>query len=164
MARPDTAPSSTAASSISPPASRGISDPARGHRRRRLDKTGGGSRAPSARHALDAITWLPPIPAPEKIICIGVNYPDRNEEYKDGQEAPKYPSMFIRFPRSFVGHDAPLMRPRASEQLDYEGEIVIVIGKAGRRIPESTALEHIAGVRSATKAPSATGCATPSST
>ncbi|MDR3483581.1 MAG: 2-hydroxyhepta-2,4-diene-1,7-dioate isomerase, partial [Bradyrhizobium sp.] len=45
-------------------------------------------------HALDAITWLPPIPAPEKIICIGVNYPDRNAEYKDGQDAPKYPSMF----------------------------------------------------------------------
>ncbi|MDO9060663.1 MAG: 2-hydroxyhepta-2,4-diene-1,7-dioate isomerase, partial [Bradyrhizobium sp.] len=55
-------------------------------------------------HALDAITWLPPIPAPEKIICIGVNYPDRNAEYKDGQDAPKYPSMFMRTPRSFVGH------------------------------------------------------------
>ena len=54
-------------------------------------------------HALDAITWLPPIPAPEKIICIGVNYPDRNAEYKDGQDAPKYPSMFMRTPRSFVG-------------------------------------------------------------
>ena len=55
-------------------------------------------------HALDAIIWLPPIPAPEKIICIGVNYPDRNAEYKDGQDAPKYPSMFMRTPRSFVGH------------------------------------------------------------
>jgi hypothetical protein len=65
-------------------------------------------------HALDAITWLPPIPAPEKIICIGVNYPDRNAEYKDGQDAPKYPSMFMRTPRSFVGHNTPLVRPRAS--------------------------------------------------
>src|SRR5207302_2308046 len=46
-------------------------------------------------HALDAIAWQPPIPAPEKIICIGVNYPDRNAEYKDGQDAPKYPSMFM---------------------------------------------------------------------
>src|SRR5258708_5695604 len=55
-------------------------------------------------YALDAITWPPPIPAPEKIICIGVNYPDRNAEYKDGQDAPKYPSMFMRTPRSFVGH------------------------------------------------------------
>src|SRR3984893_6451463 len=53
-------------------------------------------------HALDTVTWLPPIPAPEKIICIGVNYPDRNCHYKDGQDAPKYPSMFMRTPRSFV--------------------------------------------------------------
>jgi 2-keto-4-pentenoate hydratase/2-oxohepta-3-ene-1,7-dioic acid hydratase in catechol pathway len=97
-------------------------------------------------HALDDITWLPPVPAPEKIICIGVNYPDRNAEYKDGQEAPKYPSMFMRSPRSFVGHDTPLVRPRASAQLDYEGEIVLVIGKSGRHIPESSALDHIAAL------------------
>jgi 2-keto-4-pentenoate hydratase/2-oxohepta-3-ene-1,7-dioic acid hydratase in catechol pathway len=94
--------------------------------------------------ALSAITWLPPIPAPEKIICIGVNYPDRNEEYKDGQAAPKYPSMFMRTPRSFVGHETPLVRPRASQQLDYEGEVTLVIGKAGRHIPESSALDHVA--------------------
>ena len=99
-----------------------------------------------ADHALDAITWLPPIPAPEKIICIGVNYPDRNAEYKDGQDAPKYPSMFLRMPRSFVGHQTPIVRPRASNQLDYEGELVLVIGKAGRHIPESAALDHIAAV------------------
>jgi 2-keto-4-pentenoate hydratase/2-oxohepta-3-ene-1,7-dioic acid hydratase in catechol pathway len=97
-------------------------------------------------HALDAITFLPPIPAPEKIICIGVNYPDRNAEYKDGQDAPKYPSMFMRTPRSFVGHNTPLVRPKASPQLDYEGEVVLVIGKAGRHIPESAALDHIAAV------------------
>ena len=97
-------------------------------------------------HALSEITWLPPVPAPEKIICIGVNYPDRNAEYKDGQDAPKYPSMFMRSPRSFVGHDTPLVRPRASEQLDYEGEIVLVIGKPGRHITESAALDHIAAL------------------
>ncbi|MFT4096860.1 MAG: fumarylacetoacetate hydrolase family protein [Rhodoblastus sp.] len=97
-------------------------------------------------HALDTIELLPPIPAPEKIICIGVNYPDRNEEYKDGQAAPKYPSMFIRFPRSFVGHGAPLVRPKASPQLDYEGEVVIVIGKGGRHIEEHDALSHIAAL------------------
>jgi 2-keto-4-pentenoate hydratase/2-oxohepta-3-ene-1,7-dioic acid hydratase in catechol pathway len=97
-------------------------------------------------HALDAITWLPPIPAPEKIICIGVNYPDRNAEYKDGQDAPKYPSMFMRTPRSFVGHDTPLVRPHTSAQLDYEGELVLIVGKAGRHIPESSALDHIAAV------------------
>ena len=88
---------------------------------------------------------LPP-PAPEKIICIGVNYPDRNAEYKDGQDAPKFPSMFMRTPRSFVGHNAPLIRPRASAQLDYEGELVLVIGKAGRHIREADALDHIAAV------------------
>jgi 2-keto-4-pentenoate hydratase/2-oxohepta-3-ene-1,7-dioic acid hydratase in catechol pathway len=97
-------------------------------------------------HALDAITWLPPIPAPEKIICIGVNYPDRNAEYKDGQDAPKYPSLFMRTPRSFVGHGTPLVRPRASAQLDYEGEVALIIGKTGRHIPESAALDQIAAV------------------
>jgi 2-keto-4-pentenoate hydratase/2-oxohepta-3-ene-1,7-dioic acid hydratase in catechol pathway len=97
-------------------------------------------------HALDAIGWQPPILAPEKIICIGVNYPDRNAEYKDGTDAPKYPSMFMRTPRSFVGHNTPLVRPRASAQLDYEGELVLIIGKAGRHIPEHAALDHIAAV------------------
>jgi len=96
--------------------------------------------------ALDGIAWLPPIPTPEKIICIGVNYPDRNAEYKDGSDAPKFPSMFMRTPRSFVGHNSPLVRPRASTQLDYEGEVTLVIGKAGRHIKERDALGHIAAL------------------
>lgn len=104
----------------------------------------------AARHtpdySLDQIVWQPPIPTPEKIICIGVNYPDRNAEYKDGEAPPKYPSMFMRTPRSFVGHDTPLVRPRASTQLDYEGEFVIIIGKPGRHIAESAALDHIAAI------------------
>lgn len=87
-----------------------------------------------------------PIPAPEKLICVGVNFPDRNEEYKDGQVAPSNPSLFIRFPRSFTGHDQPLIRPPESPQLDYEGEIVIVMGKGGRRIAEADALGHIAAL------------------
>ena len=95
---------------------------------------------------LDAIAYDIPIPSPEKIICVGVNYPDRNEEYKDGQAAPSNPSLFIRFPRSFVGHGALLVRPPESPQLDYEGEIVIVIGKGGRRIAEADALGHIAAL------------------
>jgi 2-keto-4-pentenoate hydratase/2-oxohepta-3-ene-1,7-dioic acid hydratase in catechol pathway len=99
-----------------------------------------------ADNALDTVTWLPPIPAPEKIICIGVNYPDRNAEYKDGSDAPKFPSMFFRTPRSFVGHETPLVRPKASTQLDYEGELVLVIGKAGRHIAEREALDHIAAI------------------
>lgn len=96
--------------------------------------------------SFDDIAWEIPIPAPEKILCVGVNYPDRNEEYKDGQAAPANPSLFVRFPRSFVGHEQPLVRPLASEQLDYEGEIVIVIGRRGRHIAENDALTHIAAV------------------
>jgi 2-keto-4-pentenoate hydratase/2-oxohepta-3-ene-1,7-dioic acid hydratase in catechol pathway len=91
-------------------------------------------------------TYQIPINNAEKLICIGVNYPARNEEYKDGQEAPPFPSMFIRFARSFTGHDTSLVRPKASKQLDYEGEVVIVIGKGGRHIPKAMALDHIAGI------------------
>ncbi|MCR6633719.1 fumarylacetoacetate hydrolase family protein [Devosia sp.] len=95
---------------------------------------------------LDAIDYQIPVPNPEKIICVGVNYPDRNEEYKDGQAAPSNPSLFPRFPRSFVGHGVPLNRPPESPQLDYEGEVVLVIGKGGRRIAEAEALDHVAAL------------------
>ncbi|WP_116365977.1 fumarylacetoacetate hydrolase family protein [Parahaliea mediterranea] len=96
--------------------------------------------------SLQKVTWLPPIAAPEKILCIGVNYANRNAEYKDGSDAPTKPSVFIRFPDSFTGHGEPLIRPPESRQLDYEGEIVVVIGKGGRRIPRERAFEHIAGL------------------
>jgi len=96
--------------------------------------------------ALTDIRFEIPIPSPEKLICVGVNFPDRNEEYRDGQAAAPKPSLFVRFPRSFTGHGEPLMRPPESSQLDYEGEIVIVIGKGGRRIAEPEALGHIAAL------------------
>jgi 2-keto-4-pentenoate hydratase/2-oxohepta-3-ene-1,7-dioic acid hydratase in catechol pathway len=96
--------------------------------------------------ARDAIALQPPIPQPEKIICVGVNYPDRNAEYKDGSEAPKFPSMFMRTARSFVGHGTPLVRPQASKLLDYEGELTLVIGKPGRHIAEADALDHVAAI------------------
>lgn len=96
--------------------------------------------------ALDEVKLLPPIPFPEKIICVGVNYGHRNEEYKDGSAAPRFPSVFPRFPGSFVGHENALIRPLESEQLDYEGEIAIVIGKPGRRISQDGAESHIAGL------------------
>lgn len=102
--------------------------------------------AASADFALADVPLAIPVPDAEKIICVGVNYPDRNAEYKDGKEAPPKPSLFPRFARSFVGHGQSLVRPRASEQLDYEGEIVIVIGKAGRHISEASALDHIAAL------------------
>ncbi len=95
---------------------------------------------------LEAVTLEPPIPSPDKIICVGVNYPDRNAEYKDGQAAASKPSLFVRFPGSFVGHGAKLVRPPESEQLDYEGEIVLVIGKGGRRIPREAAYDHVAAL------------------
>jgi 5-carboxymethyl-2-hydroxymuconate isomerase len=100
----------------------------------------------SADFAIKDVTLLPPVTAPEKILCVGVNYANRNEEYKDGSDLPKYPSLFMRTPGSFVGHNVPLVRPKESEQFDYEGEIVLVIGKAGRRIPKADALGHVAGL------------------
>ena len=95
---------------------------------------------------LAEVGFLPPVPDPRKIICIGLNYANRNEEYRDDVPAPAYPSVFMRTPESVTGHLQPLLRPPESEQLDYEGEIVLVIGKAGRRIPESEARAHIAGL------------------
>ena len=100
--------------------------------------------APTLR--FDQVTLAAPVRAPEKIWCIGVNYGNRNAEYKDGSDLPKYPSLFVRSASSFVGHDVPLERPEVSEQLDYEGEITIVIGKGGRHIPRESALEHIFGL------------------
>ena len=111
-----------------------------------LDQLGAELAGKAVTHRHEDVTLEVPLHAPEKIICVGVNFPDRNEEYKDGQAAPSNPSMFIRFPRSFVGHNQPLIRPPESPQLDYEGEIVIIIGKRGRRIAEKDALQHIAAL------------------
>lgn len=97
-------------------------------------------------HPAGSFAWDIPVHDPEKIICVGVNFPDRNAEYRDGQETPPNMSLFIRFARSFTGHDQPLMRPPETPQLDYEGEVAIVIGKGGRRIPEALAYDHIAAL------------------
>lgn len=104
----------------------------------------GQGRAPDFRES--GITFLPPLASPGKILCIGVNFPDRNAEYKDGQAAPERPSLFIRFPQSFVGHGENLVRPPESHQLDYEGEIALVIGRRGRRIAREAAYDHIAAI------------------
>lgn len=96
--------------------------------------------------ALDEIRYLPPLTDPEKILCIGINYRDRNAEYKDGAEAPRYPSVFMRTPNSLVGHGENIVRPPESSQLDYEGEIVLVIGAEGRRIAPEDAWRHVAGL------------------
>jgi 2-keto-4-pentenoate hydratase/2-oxohepta-3-ene-1,7-dioic acid hydratase in catechol pathway len=97
-------------------------------------------------YAMADIEFRIPVPDPDKIICVGVNYGNRNAEYKDGTGQPRWPSIFPRFARSFVGHGQGLVRPPESAQLDYEGEIAIVIGKAGRRIAEAQAESHIAGL------------------
>jgi 2-keto-4-pentenoate hydratase/2-oxohepta-3-ene-1,7-dioic acid hydratase in catechol pathway len=93
----------------------------------------------------DAVQILSPAGRGLRYFCVGVNYPERNEEYKDGSEPPKYPSIFTRSHTSFCAHGEPIVRPRESDQLDYEGEIVVVIGRGGRRIPEESALAHVAG-------------------
>ena len=96
--------------------------------------------------SLEEIRYLPTVPDPEKIICIGINYGNRNAEYTDGAEAPQYPSVFMRTPGSLVGHAEPIVKPPESDQLDYEGEIVLVIGKGGRRIAAADAWQHVAGL------------------
>ena len=90
---------------------------------------------------LGSVELLPPLPAPPKIICVGLNYADHSAE--SGFEVPGYPTIFGRFASSLIGHGAPIVRPRVSEQLDYEGEFVAVIGRAGRDIPKAQALEHV---------------------
>ena len=95
---------------------------------------------------VEDITFLPTITDAEKIVCIGVNYLRRNDEYADGSAPPQFPSVFMRTRESLVGHQQPLVRPPESEQLDYEGEIAIVIGREGRRIPEASAHDYIAGL------------------
>jgi 2-keto-4-pentenoate hydratase/2-oxohepta-3-ene-1,7-dioic acid hydratase in catechol pathway len=96
--------------------------------------------------AVKEVEMLPPVLAPDKIICVGINYPDRSAEYKDNREAPKYPNLFCRFPTSLVGTEQPIVRPKVSDKFDYEGEVVLVIGKEGRHIPRENAFSVIAGV------------------
>jgi 2-keto-4-pentenoate hydratase/2-oxohepta-3-ene-1,7-dioic acid hydratase in catechol pathway len=95
---------------------------------------------------LAEVELLPPVLAPEKILCIGINY-NRDADYKDMNPASAtgYCSMFFRTPDSLVGHDRPILLPPESEQLDYEGEVAIVIGREGRRIPKEKALDYIMG-------------------
>jgi 5-carboxymethyl-2-hydroxymuconate isomerase len=97
-------------------------------------------------HGLDDIEYLPPVPGPGKILCVGVNYAERHEEYGDGTPPPAYPSIFMRTASSFVGHRAPLVRPPESREFDYEGEVALVIGRRARRVPESEAAGAIAGI------------------
>ena len=91
----------------------------------------------------DNVELLAPLPSPGKIICIGLNYADHSAE--SGFAVPDYPTVFGRFASSLIGHGASIVRPRVSEQLDYEGEFVAVIGRTGRDIPKAQALDHVVG-------------------
>jgi 2-keto-4-pentenoate hydratase/2-oxohepta-3-ene-1,7-dioic acid hydratase in catechol pathway len=92
---------------------------------------------------LAGLRLLPPVPAPRKILCVGLNYGRHVAEA--GRELPAHPSMFARFADSFVGHEAPVWKPHLSDKFDYEGELAVVIGRAGRHIAARDALSHVAG-------------------
>jgi 2-keto-4-pentenoate hydratase/2-oxohepta-3-ene-1,7-dioic acid hydratase in catechol pathway len=87
------------------------------------------------------VSWLPPLSVPTKIVCVGLNYVDHSLE--SGFTPPTYPTIFARFNSSLIGHNAAIRRPAVSVQLDYEGEMVAIIGKGGRHIAKSRALEHV---------------------
>ena len=89
------------------------------------------------------IEWLPALPDPGKILCIGLNYETHRQE--TGREATGHPAVFTRFADSQIGHGAPIIRPHVSTALDYEGELAIVIGRGGRYIERSEAMAHVAG-------------------
>lgn len=93
--------------------------------------------------AHDDIAFLPVIPNPDKILCVGVNYRPHVEEM--GRDIPAYPVVFVRFPGSLVGHGQPLLRPAVSRQFDFEGELAVIIGKPARGVPRGQALDYVAG-------------------
>ena len=92
---------------------------------------------------LGGIDYLPPFPFPEKILCVGLNY--REHAAESGFKEADYPALFGRFPSSLIGHQAPIIRPKVSDLLDFEGELVVIIGKSGRNVPKERALEYVAG-------------------
>ena len=94
-------------------------------------------------YAEDEIQFLPPILDPGRILCVGLNYRSHIEE--TGRAMPAYPTLFVRFPDSHVGHRGAMIRPLASREFDYEGELAFIVGKGGRHIPASSALECVAG-------------------
>jgi 2-keto-4-pentenoate hydratase/2-oxohepta-3-ene-1,7-dioic acid hydratase in catechol pathway len=106
-----------------------------------------GEAAAFARESADLrqeeVTWLPVIENPGKILCVGLNYQDHVVE--TGRDNTEQPAFFIRVAESQVGHRQPLLRPKESTHLDFEAEIAVIIGKAGRRIPQSEAWDYIAG-------------------
>jgi 2-keto-4-pentenoate hydratase/2-oxohepta-3-ene-1,7-dioic acid hydratase in catechol pathway len=104
---------------------------------------GRAAKGATADYVLDQISFDPVIPNPGKIICVGLNYQEHRNE--TGMTSHPLPATFIRWADTQIGHLEPMIRPRASEQLDYEAELAVIIGKGGRNIPESEAAAHICG-------------------
>lgn len=102
-------------------------------------------KASDADYNLADVTFRRPIEFPGQIVCIGINYGNRDEEYETSIKG-NYPNVFLRTPETLAAHDQAMLVPPESEQLDYEGEIALVIGKSGRRIPRENALEHIGAI------------------
>src|SRR5450830_1568247 len=92
---------------------------------------------------LSAIRFLPVIPNPAKILCVGINYLSHVKE--TGREIPKFPMFFTRFSDSQTAHEQALVRPMASEKLDFEGELAVVIGRKARHVKQADALSYVAG-------------------
>ncbi|MHC0054704.1 fumarylacetoacetate hydrolase family protein [Actibacterium sp. D379-3] len=103
------------------------------------------AEAATERLPLSAIRHLVPIPNPDKNIGLGLNYLKHIREMKPDFPDPEFPGMFMRIPSSIVAHNQPIVRPKISDTLDYEGELMVVIGKAGRHIPLADALDHVGG-------------------
>lgn len=99
--------------------------------------------ASQAQLSCEDVALLPPVPNPGKIFCIGVNY--RKHVLEMGRELPEYPWVFTRTPDSLVGHGASMIRPRVSEQFDFEGELAVIIGKTAHRVDASSAMQYVAG-------------------
>ena len=115
-----------------------------------LIKANGPALSDAGRLLLDApqinveqIRYLPPLQTPSKIICVGLNYADHTDESPYDQ--PDYPTLFPRFTTSLVAHEAPIIRPNASDVLDFEGEMAAVIGKGGKHISKQDASDHVVG-------------------
>lgn len=85
--------------------------------------------AATVSHRLDSVEFLPPVPDPGKILCVGVNYQSHRDETGQGQK-PEYPTIFTRFADTQVGHEQPVRHPSNTSQLDYEGEVAVIIGRA----------------------------------
>jgi 2-keto-4-pentenoate hydratase/2-oxohepta-3-ene-1,7-dioic acid hydratase in catechol pathway len=99
--------------------------------------------AAAPRLALADVQLLPVIPDPSKVICVGINYVAHAAEA--GRTVGEHPVIFQRYADTLIGHGQPLLRPTASEQFDFEGEIAVVIGKGGDHIAREDALDHVAG-------------------